>query len=105
MSIKDIGYLDFYGEKCVYIQEDMNYVLVSVNEGANIQRHFMEENYLLTYSSRIDKHCIVSVKRQIGSSLNSIYLSLNYIYKSLKDEIVNGFVMVGNEIDEFFSPL
>ena len=105
MSIKDIGYLDFYGEKCVYIQEDMNYVLVPVNEGANIQRHFMEENYLLTYSSRIDKHCIVSVKRQIGSSLNSIYLSLNYIYKSLKDEIVNGFVMVGNEIDEFFSPL
>lgn len=105
MSIKDIGYLDFYGEKCVYIQEDMNYILVPVNEGANIQRHFLEENYLLSYSSRIDKYCIASVKRQTGSSLNSVCLSLNYIYKSLKDETIDGFVMVGNEIDEFFSPL
>ena len=105
MSIKDIGYLDFYGEKCVYIQEDMNYILVPVNEGANIQRHFMEENYLLPFSSGVDKHCIASVKRQIGSGLNSVCLNLNYIFKSLDDKEIDGFVLVGNEIDEFFSPL
>lgn len=83
----------------------MNYILVPVNEGANIQRHFMDGNYLLTYSSGIDKHCIASVNRQIGSSLNSVCLNLNYICKSLNDEVIDGFVMVGNEIDEFFSPL
>ena len=105
MSIKDIGYLEFHGEKCVYIQEGMNYILVPVNKDSGIQRHYMDENYLLSFSSRIDKHCIVSVKKQVGSNSESICLELNYICKCFKDETIDGFVMVGNEIDEFFSPL
>lgn len=105
MGIKDIGYLDYFGEKCVYIQEDMSYTLVPVNEGANIQQHFMDEDYLLPFSSGPNKQCIASVKKQTRCGFNSICLELNYVYKGIDDSSFDGFSMVGNEIDEFFSPL
>ena len=105
MSIKDIGYLDYFGAKCIYIQDEMDYVLMPADEESNIQRHFMDENYLLTFSDNINKHCVVSVKKQLGSGSHHIRLGLNYIYKGISDEAIDGFIMKGNEIDEFFSPL
>jgi len=105
MSIKDIGYLEFFGTKCIYIQDEMDYILMPVNEGDNIQRYFLNENYLLPFSDRIYKHSVASVKKQIGSGLSHVCLEMNYIYKGISDDAIDGFIMRGNEIDEFFSPL
>ena len=105
MSIKELGYLDYFGEKCVYIQEDMNYILVPLNKEANIKNHFMKENYHLVYSSDVFRNCTALVKKQIGSNMTSVCLELAYICKRLDDNLIDGFIMVGNEIDEFFSPL
>ncbi len=105
MSVKELGYLDYFGEKCVYIQEDMNYILAPLNSESNIKRHFMEENYHLIYSSDIYNKCVALVKKQIGSNMAFVCLELAYICKRLNDDQIDGFIMVGNEIDEFFSPL
>ena len=105
MSIKDTGYLDYFGVRCVYIQEDMNYILVPTDERNNIMRHNKEKNYVIPFSATAAPNSAVSVKRQMLSDINNIHLELNYILKSNTAEKFNGFIMVGNEIDQFFSPL
>lgn len=105
MSIKDLGYLDFFGTRCVYIQDEMDYILMPAEKGVSIQHHSLDENYLLTFSDRINKHCVVSVKKQTNCGGNHVRLELNYVFKGLSDEYIDGFIMKGNEIDEFFSPL
>ena len=105
MSIQELGYLDFFGEKCFYVQEGMDYILLPVDEGANIYRHYLEENYLLSISSRHNSKCVASVKKQRGFGTHGVCLELNYIAKRHLNELIDGFVMTGNEIDEFFSPL
>lgn len=105
MSVKDMGYLDYFGIRCVYIQDGMNYILMPTDEKSNIMRHGMEKNYLISFSTELAPNSVISVKQQIGSNINSICLELNYILKSHTAEKFSGFVMVGNEIDQFFSPL
>lgn len=105
MSIKDTGYLDFFGKKCIFVQDEMDYVLLPVDENANILCYSFEKNYTLNFSTAIDKKCIASVQEQVSSGINGVRLRLNYIAKCISDEAIDGFIMTGNEVDEFFSPL
>lgn len=104
MSIKDVGHLNYLGHDCVYVQDNMDYIVIPVNPKENIYNYFQRCGYTLNLSDGLHKKAIVSVK-QTEQALNHIRITANYIAKLFSDKEIDGFVMVGNEIDEFFSPL
>lgn len=106
MSIREIGYLKYFGHDCVYIQDDMNLVLTPKNKNESILQYYFEPKDKLTFESIPHHYCVASIKEQIGGiDFHSITLSINYFAKLLFDDEISFFVMEGNEIDEFFSPL
>ncbi len=105
MSIKDIGYVDFFNHKCVYIQDGMKLLIVPSNEKDNILPLAFKSDYQLKFTDSLKQTGIASVKRGFTGITNYIELESNYIAKVFHSDLIDEFIMVGNEIDEFFSPL
>lgn len=108
MSIFDTGFLSYHNNKCAYVQEDMDYILTPVNDNSNILKYDEKKNYKISFCSPSKEACIISVKEHIPEVLNLhgvVRLKLNYITKKLSENEIDGFIMEGKEIDEFFSPI
>ena len=105
MSIRDIGYLKFFEHPCIYVQDDMDYIIVPQDEKTNLLPYVSRKGYTLEFSAPMNRKGIVSVKRGSSGLYNHVRLELNYIAKVWDSTGINEFIMVGNEIDTFFSPL
>lgn len=106
MSIKEIGNIEYFGHKCIYIQDDMNLIITPINDKESIQQHYFDSKDKLVYTSMPYRYCVASIKEQTGSiDFRSITLSVNYYARMFYEADILFFTMEGNEIDEFFSPL
>ena len=104
MSIQDMGYLNYFGYDCTYVQEGMYYYILPTDSNSNIFGHSQEKDFPIQFSDKLNKKCVAFVHEQSGG-IEHVTLKLRYIAKLLRDEEIDSFIMTGNEIDEFFSPL
>lgn len=105
MSIKDIGHVDFFNHSCIYIQDDMELLIVPSDAKDNILPLDSKYDYKLQFVDSLKQTGIASIKRGSTGFDNCIRLELDYIAKLFYNALIDEFIMVGNEIDEFFSPL
>lgn len=105
MSIKDIGHVDFFNHSCIYIQDDMELLIVPSDAKDNILPLDSKYDYKLQFVDSLKQTGIASIKRGSAGLDNCIRLELDYIAKLVYSAFIDEFIMVGNEIDEFFSPL
>lgn len=107
MSIKEIFYVNFFDHACVGIQDDMKLLIVPADKQDNIlPLAFSKSNYKLEFSDSLKRSGVASVRRgTIRPPSHHVELELNYIATLFQDGPINEFIITGNEIDEFFSPI
>ena len=106
-SIKDIGYMDFFNHPCVCIQDGMDLILVPQKPEDNILplSYIHKDRLSVKFTDSLGRNCVASVKQIHPNLSKSIVLELDYIAKTYDNPIIDEFKMIGNEIDEFFSPI
>lgn len=103
----EFGYINFFGIKCTFTQDKLDFYLFPADDSLKVNfypyRH--KENFILQFESDIYKNCCIYVEKiNIGLS-NQLYLKVKYISKQIPNDGVYMYTLVGDEIDEFFSPL
>lgn len=97
MSIKDIGHVDFFNHSCIYIQDDMELLIVPSDAKDNILQLDSKYDYKLQFVDSLKQTGIASIKRGSAGLDNCIRLELDYIAKLVYSAFIDEFIMVGNE--------
>lgn len=103
----DFGYINFFGIKCTYTQDKLDFYLIPSDDSkeTNFYRFRNKENFILPFKSDIYDNCCIYVERVIIGYSNKILLKAKYVSKQLPNEGICMYTLVGDEVDEFFSPI
>lgn len=104
--MKDSGYINLWGIECIFVTEDDRISIIpeSKEDIRRLNEHFDDHNFVLSYSGRIGGQCTAFVERVSMELGNSISLFPIYIFERNHGTAFSGFEIMGEAIDDFFSP-
>lgn len=101
----DIGYLLFDGVKCSFVRKGLNYCIIPCDEKQHISSAGKYNvTYKIDYECAGYRYCASIVETHINGAAG-LELVAEYVIKIIPDHKITGLMIMGDEIDEFFSPL
>ena len=103
----DFGYINFFGIKCTYTQDKLDFYLIPSDDSGKINfgEFHGKENFIVPFKSDIYKWCYIYVEKVTVGFPNKIHLKAKYISKQMPNDGIYMYTLVGDEIDEFFSAI
>jgi hypothetical protein len=100
------GYLIFNGIESIYTIDDMNMFIIPTdkNEILTLFRYTSLTNFLLEFSDEVNKKSVMYIRDVQPRIDNSIRCNPIFISKLIDNRRINSFEIIGDDIDEFFSP-
>lgn len=105
MGIRENGYVKLGEHECIYVQDDMNYIVIPKDYNANLVKFHFDKNYIIEISDGNKKTGEAFVEKAYSGNNNDLLLQLKYIVKYFDNVPIDEMVLVGDEIDQFFSTL
>ena len=98
------GYLTFNKIESIYTIDGMNMFIIPTDKDSNIYQYIDRTNFLLEFSDAIYKKSAVYIKDVQSLFDNSIRCNPIFISKLINNRKIESFEIMGDDVDEFFSP-
>lgn len=104
--MKSNGYITLWDTECIFVEESDGIIIIPKDEDSfnNFRPHFKDENFILKYCGYIENKSIAFIERVGLGPDYAIKLFPKYIVRDYYDNSFTGFEMIGEVIDDFFSP-
>ena len=103
--MKEIGYITLWNVDCVFYVEN-NYIIIipkDKNDIKHINSHINDSNFTIEYKTTVGISTAFIERVEFGMN-NAIILFPKYIFNRCHDNLFSGLKIVGEIIDDFFSP-
>ena len=103
--MKETGYITLWNVDCVFITEN-NYIIIIPKNKADIQKinsYFDDSNFIIQYNPIVGSS-IALIERVEFDINHTIKLFPKYIVEHFHKNLFSGFDIMGEAIDDFFSP-
>ncbi|WP_124067274.1 hypothetical protein [Clostridium sp. E02] len=104
--MRDTGHITLWNVECIFVEENNDISIISKDKDKikDFRAHFNDQNFILNYCGNIGYKCTAFIER-VQFELNyAVKLFPKYIIKGCHDDSFDGFEMMGEAIDDFFSP-
>ncbi|MGN0561696.1 MAG: hypothetical protein ACI4K6_02730 [Candidatus Fimenecus sp.] len=104
--MKDNGYITLWDTECIFVEESDGIIIIPKDKDnfKNFRPHFRDENFILKYCGLAGNNSIAFIEQVRSEPDYAIKLIPKYIVKDSYDNSFTGFEMIGEVIDDFFSP-
>ena len=102
-----LGYAKFEDIDCVFNEEQGNIMLIAKNEkdGKLLVKADKKKNYFFEYAKSDCKNCYAYIEDTVSDIFNkTINLKTKFIIKNFCNEPISCMEIIGEDVDEFFSP-
>lgn len=103
--MKETGYITLWDVECVFIVED-NYIVIIPKDKDDIQKinsHFEDYDFIIKYNPTVG--CSTAFIERVEFGINqAIKLFPKYTIDRCHKDVFSGFEIMGEAIDDFFSP-
>lgn len=102
-----MGYAKFEDIDCVFNEEQGNIMLIAKNEkdGKLLVKADKKKNYFFEYAKSDCKNCYAYIEDTVSDIFNkTINLKTKFIIKNFCNEPISCMEIIGEDVDEFFSP-
>ena len=103
--MKEMGYITLWDVECVFIVEDNCIVIIPKNKDdiQKINSHFQDYNFIIKYNPTVG--CSTAFIERVEFGINqAIKLFPKYTIERCHKDAFSGFEIMGEAIDDFFSP-
>ncbi len=92
--------------ECIFVEESDGIIIIPKDKDSfkNFRPHFKDENFIFRYCEFAGNNSIAVIERVEYEPYCTIKLIPKYIVKDSHDNSFTGFEMIGEIIDDFFSP-
>lgn len=104
--MKDTGYITFHDADCILVEEKDDIILLLKNPDdiKKVRPFFENQNFILNYKGNIGYNSVAFIERIQFEMNHSIKLFPKYIMNRCHTNLFTGFELIGEAVDDFFSP-
>lgn len=103
--MKETGYITLWNVDCVFVVENNHIVIIPKEQGdiKKINSHFNDSNFAIQYNPTVGSSTAFIERVEFGIN-HAIKLFPKYIFNRYHNNLFSGFDIMGEAIDDFFSP-
>lgn len=103
--MKETGYITLWNVDCVFVVENNHIVIIPKEQGdiQKINSHFNDSNFAIQYNPTVGSSTAFIERVEFGIN-HAIKLFPKYIFNRCHNNLFSGFDIMGEAIDDFFSP-
>lgn len=104
--MKDTGHITLWGAECIFVEENNEISIIpkDTNEFEKLRPHLNDENFIFTYCGVIGHKATAFVESVRFGLMYDIKLIPKYIIDHCHSDYFAGFDIIGDVVDNFFSP-
>lgn len=104
--MKDTGHITQWGVDCIFVEENNTISILpkDINEFEKLRSHLNDENFLFTYCGVIGHKSTAFIECVRFGLMHDIKFIPKYIIDHCHSDYFAGFDIIGDVIDNFFSP-
>lgn len=104
--MRDTGHITFWNVECIFVEESDGISIIPKDKDKikDFRTHFDDQNFIFNYCGNTGHKCTAFIERIRFELHNVIKLFPKYIIKGCHDDSFDGFEMMGEALDDFFSP-
>ncbi|GAA6426873.1 hypothetical protein [Dielma fastidiosa] len=104
--MNDTSYITFHDAECILLEEN-NYISLLLKNPEDIKKirpHFEDKDFLLKYKGTVGFNSVAFIERMSFEMNHTIKLFPKYIVNRCHKDTFIAFEMIGEAVDDFFSP-